>query len=371
MPRIVIVDQETRVHEALTSVLEPMGHKVRAFRTPALAAVQLRQEPPEIVIAEAENGGINLIEELREAELSTVVMLTCSLPKKDLALAALRAGAYDMFIKPLNVRDFVKSINRALSGEGGAEGGGADALPPVQPLCLVGESAAAKSLRKQADAVVRAGGRSPVLIQGPQGAGKREMVRHLHGLLKSASAPFVVISCADLDERELRQRLLEGDDRPGPAFSEASGGTLVLEAVDRLAEPLQEAIAPLIKPASKDLWIVSTSGSDLDEALAGGGFSVKFYFQISSKVVELPALKNRLEDMGTLVEEILLRSSQIPDSARSLSFEPEAVERLCAQEWGENLASLEQVVIAAVRDNPGRAVREADLVRPLRSLRGA
>lgn len=369
MSRILIVDQEIRVHEALTSVLEPMGHEVSAYRSAALALPHVKKSQPEVIIAEAENGGLEMIEKLRTAERDACFLLTCTLPRKETALQALRAGAFGLFSKPLNVKDFVTSINRALTVPEVAESVTAEETQGhEQPLCLVGQSNKAKSLRKQCEAIVASKGRTPVLIQGASGVGKRELIRHLHHRICRSGAPFVEVPCEELSTSELRERLVTADGSAGPAFLEAKGGTLVFRRVDLLSEDLQEALAPFIKPAAKETLILATSDTDLDEALAAGEFSVKFYFQISAKVVEAPALHNRGEDIPDMVDAILTSSPLVPANARHTEFTGGAIEHLRTHDWDGSLRLLERTVAAAAERANGRPVDEKHLADTLRRL---
>ncbi len=367
MANILIVDQESRLHEALSSVLKPMGHEVKSVYDAASATKEYKKAKADIVILEAELKGIELLRQIRQIEANAAVIMTTGLPRKEVAIDALRAGAFDLLLKPLNVKDFVASINRALSaGETKiapvAQAQETESSPDFQ-LSLVGNSNKADTLRKQLRSARDSKIRAPILLQGPLGSGKRELAQYLHAVKGGKAADYCEIDCKRTDHGELRSRLFDADGGPGPVFSEYSGGTILFERIECMPEALQEDLATVAKAASKDVLWVCCSDIDLDEALADGEFSMKLYFQISGKVIDVPALKERKDDIADLISAILKNSPSVPEACRSAEFSEEAIELLQKYDWPENVLELERTVAMLAMESKGERVEASNVRR--------
>lgn len=367
MARILIVDQESRLHEALTSVLKPMGHEVSSLFDGSTAIKTYRKAKPEIVILEAELSGIDLLRQIRQADEHAVVILTTALPRKEIAISALRSGAFDLLLKPLNVKDFVAAINRALSlGESqvaAVPAAGEGEAPTGFQLALVGSSIKAEALRKQLHAIRDQRLRAPVLLQGGFGSGKRELAQYLHHGKGGALERFHEIDCKALNEAEIRAQLIGEDGGLGPVFSQYSGGTIVLERIEALPESIQDELAALAKAAAKEVFWICCSDIDLDEALADGEFSMKLYFQISGKVIDVPALRDRSDDIPEMITTILRESPSVPEACRTSEFTADAIGILQNHEWPENLLELERLVALVAMESKGGRVDAAAIRR--------
>jgi transcriptional regulator of acetoin/glycerol metabolism len=248
--------------------------------------------------------------------------------------------------------------------------------------------------RRLADAATSA---VPVLLLGPSGAGKHAAAQLVHAC-SGRPGRFVAVECAGLDEARAAALLFGDGDGAGGAIAAADHGTLLLADIADLPLAVQ---APLLRVLQDrevvavgataarrvDVRVVAASRHDLEREVEGGRFRVDLYAQLAGLHVALPALRDRLEDLGTLVAAALARHA--PD--RALGLTAAAARALCEHRWPRNLQELDLAIAAAVavghgdrlgdelaeqiggaRTSPAElaAARRAELVARLREHRG-
>nr|HEX4318137.1 sigma 54-interacting transcriptional regulator [Kofleriaceae bacterium] len=206
------------------------------------------------------------------------------------------------------------------------------------------------ALRRLADA---AASNVPVLLLGPSGVGKHDAARLVHAR-SGRRGRFIVVRCAGLGDQLASATLFGDSDGPG-AFAAAHGGTLLLDDVADLPLATQGALLRVLqerevvpvgstRAQAIDVRVVAATLRDLEREVEAARFRVDLYAQLAGLRVALPPLRERLEDLGTLVASALARHS--PD--RLLGLQPSAAWALCRHRWPRNLRELDHAIAAAV-----------------------
>jgi formate hydrogenlyase transcriptional activator len=212
-------------------------------------------------------------------------------------------------------------------------------------------------------------GTSPVLLRGETGTGKERLARAVHRWSPRADHPFVTLHCTAVPAAALEAELLgyaqAEPDRPGRLLL-ANGGTLLLDAVEELPLALQAKLLRVLEagafesPGSArstrvDVRLLAATAVDLDEAVAAGRFRADLYYRLAAFPLELPALRDRLEDLGLLCQALLVEFGR-RTGKRGRFVTPEALLRLSSYEWPGNVRELANLLERAAILSPGPAL---------------
>lgn len=353
MPNILIIDPADAVREALSAVLKPMGFNVSNAATCAGALDFCKAQQIDIAMADIGAGGLELAEQVLEHNLDTLIILTDTIPAKNSALKALRAGAFDYLRKPLRVAEFVEAVQRGLAARGHEDTANlANAHSSVQfswdaCFALAGKSAAIRDLRENLLALQQSGRRPPVLIQGESGVGKLQVAEALHLVCCGHDKPFVVYNCAEKSTLEIEEDIY-GQGVGGGVLQSAKGGTLVLEYIEKIDPDLQNQLVEVFGQQTGSGWLVCLAQCDLEEEMLAGNVSTGFAYYLMDTVLSLPPLRSRMEDLEDLVNHVVKHSLAIPPQARNTQFEPAVLDLIRKTDWPNNILGLEQYVIYCV-----------------------
>ena len=248
-----------------------------------------------------------------------------------------------------------------------------------------GDSAAIRRVRRQARMAAR--GTAPVLLRGEGGVGKNPMARAIHNLSDRAERPFIAINCLAMPHELIASELLgyEGgafsdalaEGRPSK-FELADGGTLFLDEVESLPLEMQAALQQVIetdhvmrlggtRAIPIDVRIIAATSADLEERVAEGSFRSDLFYRFGVFIIDLPPLRERIEDVPILVERFLARITQKMDIAAFIT--DKALEVLSQYPWPGNVRELEQVLERAVAASTDGMIRTQDLPQAVRQGR--
>jgi DNA-binding NtrC family response regulator len=311
--------------------------------------------------------GMDTLEMLTERRPDLPVIMLTATSGIDTIVAAMRTGAVDFVVKPANPERVVVSIRNALklsslTGEvkrltRKAEGGmGFEDMiasaPIMQQVLRLGQRAAASDI--------------PVLILGESGVGKEVIARCIQGASDRSGKPFISVNCGAIPEN-LVESILFGHEkgaftgavaRSAGKFVEADGGTLFLDEVGelpldmqvKLLRALQEGEVDPVgarRPVKVDVRIISATNRDLAQRVKEGGFREDLFYRLNVFPVEMPALRERTEDVPALVDHFIARFNA-SEGTRILGASEEALKMLCAFDWPGNVRQLENSVFRAV-----------------------
>ena len=321
----LVVDDERDIRELLVLTLGRMGLRISTAANLAEARELLASNPYDLCITDMrlpDGNGIELVSEIAQHYPRTPVAMITAFGSMDLAVEALKAGAFDFVSKPVDIsvlRGLVKHALELNNAERPAPGPNAE-----QGGRLLGHSQAMDVLRTTIGKVARS--QAPVYILGESGVGKELVARTIHAQGARAAGPFVPVNCGaipgELMESEFfghRKGSFSGAraDKPG-LFQAAHGGTLFLDEVAELPLQMQVKLLRAIQEKSVravgaaneepvDVRILSATHKDLAELVEDGRFRHDLYYRINVIELKVPPLRERRQDLPELAAAVLAR----------------------------------------------------------------
>jgi two-component system response regulator AtoC len=366
---ILFVDDDRAFSTMAAAVLTREGFPVTVARSLHEARLAVAKEAPGLVFLDRrlpDGDGLEFLPELRaQIPQASVLMITAF---SDIASAvdAMRAGAADYLVKPVELTDLVMKARRAAESQRLA-----DRLQQAEAE-LVGRHRLspprAESMRRVLAMLDRiaATPRSPVLLLGETGTGKEVLARHLHRLRKVEDAPFVHVNCAALPDATFESELF-GHERG--AFTDARharrglvevahGGTLFLDEIGELPLPLQAKLLTFLDSGrfrrlgagaemASSARVVAATNRDLEQRMKSGEFREDLYFRLSTFRLDVPPLRERAEDIVPLAEDIVMDLCA-EMGRRPVLLSPAARQRLSAYSFPGNVRELRNLIERAL-----------------------
>jgi DNA-binding NtrC family response regulator len=330
--RILVVEDDANVRDAVTGALADAGHDVTELGDGRSAIERLGATSFDVVVTDVrlpKADGLAVFRAARQISPRTAVVLMTSFANATDAVAAMKQGAHDYLTKPFDPDELVIVVarlaeKRALEVEleeaRAALAGAADAE-------IVGASPAMASLLDRLSAVARSD--APVLVTGESGTGKELVARRLHARSARSAGPFVAVNCAAFPETLLEAELFGHErgaftgavKRREGRFQVASGGTLLLDEVAEMPLPAQAKLLRVLqdgtfeplgsdRPVRVDVRVVSATHRDLRRRIADGAFREDLYYRIHAVELHVPPLRERASDLPLLVTHFLRRFTQ-------------------------------------------------------------
>lgn len=378
----LIVDDERDIRELLTLTLGRMGLRIDTAANLGEARELLGRNTYDLCFTDMrlpDGNGIDLVGEISRNHPSTPVAMITAFGNIELAVEALKAGAFDFVSKPVDLTVLRGLVKHALELNN-SERAPPPPPPPEQASRLLGSSAAMDGLRETIGKVARS--QAPVYIMGESGTGKELVARTIHEQGARAPGPFIPVNCgaipAELMESEFfghKKGSFTGAhaDKLG-LFQAASGGTLFLDEVAELPLPMQVKLLRAIQEKAVrpvgaagevpvDVRILSATHKDLGELAADGRFRHDLYYRINVIELRVPPLRERTGDLAQLTTAILERlAAQHGRMAPSVS--PEAMEALGRYPFPGNVRELENILERALAMSEGHSIEIDDLYLP-------
>ena len=343
-------------------------------------------------------GGMATLAEIRQRGFATPVIVVTAAAGIDTVVKAMQAGAQDFFVKPASPERIIVGVRNAL--QMGDLKGEVDRLKKrsqgrVSFDDLIGNSAPMMAVKRMGERAARTN--IPVLILGESGVGKELIARAVHGGSDRAGKPFVAVNCGALPSNLIESILFGHEkgsftgahDKHLGKFQEAHGGTLFLDEIGELPLDMQVKLLRALqegeidpvgskRPVRVDVRIVSATNRDLADRVKQGQFREDLFYRLNVFPIEAPALRERREDIGSLVEAFISRFN-VEEGKRVAGAAPETLALLQAHDWPGNVRQLENAVYRAIvladapylqpHDFPAVSglVPPMDLMPPLRS----
>jgi DNA-binding NtrC family response regulator len=384
MTTILIVDDESHLRRLLGLVLREEGHAVLEADSVAAARARLLESDVQLVITDQKLGdgdGLAVLAYAREA--ATPVIFLTAYATVELAVAAMRAGAFDVIAKPFDPDAVKAAVRRALEHAGLVRENQllrarVTRLAPTDEL--VGDSSPMRRLRELAARVAPTD--ATVLITGETGSGKELVARAIHRRSARAAAPFVAVNCAAMAEGLLESELFghekgafTGADRARPGmFEAASGGTLFLDEAGEMSAALQAKLLRVLTDGmvtrvgsrtqrKVDVRLLVATHRDLPAQVAAGTFREDLYFRIAVVPIQVPPLRERTDDLPALAQHLLERACrELAISPRTLT--PAALAHLKSYRFPGNVRELRNLIERACILSSGPSIEPEDLLLP-------
>jgi two-component system nitrogen regulation response regulator NtrX len=386
-PDILIVDDEADIRSLIAGILGDEGFHARGAATAEEAIASLKKRRPSLVILDiwlqgSQIDGIELLELIRREHAQVPVIMISGHGTIETAVSAIRKGAYDFIEKPFKADRLILQVERAIESARLKRENEELRLRAGGPIELLGNSAAIQQVRQAIERVAPTGSR--VLITGPAGAGKEVVARLLHLRSKRASGPFVALNCATMHPGRLEVELFgteaahDGADGGGKTgtFEQAHGGTLLLDEVADMPLETQGKIVRVLQELTfervggnhrieVDVRVVASSNRDLPVDMTAGRFREDLYYRLNVVPIRVPPLRERREDIPTLLRYFVQRSAEAAGLPRR-ELGDDAVAALQAYDWPGNVRQLRNVVDWLLIMAPGDARERirADMLPP-------
>jgi two-component system response regulator AtoC len=325
-PSILVVDDDRSFRVLADSALVTEGFDVRTAASLNKARAEIDAAAPDVIILDRrlpDGDGIALLQELRDnGPLASLVIVVTAYGDIDSAVSALQSGAVDYLTKPIQVADLVVKIRKVLETRGLRDRLALATGAGTQPSEVLPRSRAMREVCAQLERVSESP-LTPVLLAGPSGAGKQYAAELLHRLTYAGrdDAPFVDVNCAALPENLVESELF-GHERG--AFTDAksthrgliemaSGGTLFLDEITELPEASQAKLLKFLdsmklrrlggqREIEVELRVIAATNREPREIVTSGGLREDLYHRLAVFRVNVPPLRERLEDIPLLAQ---------------------------------------------------------------------
>jgi two-component system response regulator AtoC len=388
MRRVLVVDDEENIRLVLRTLLKKHGYQVATSESAEDALGQLESFDPDFVLADVRmNGmtGIELCTELKaRASLATVILMS-AYGSVDLAIDAMKAGAYDYISKPFKQDEVLLALTKAEERETLRRENRALKQAMRKEQTFHGILGKSDAIHKVFATIEKVGDyKTTVLIQGESGTGKELVARALHAGSLRKDKPFVAVNCGAIPETLLESELFGHKkgaftdahaDKKG-LFAEADQGTLFLDEIGelplslqvKLLRVLQEGcIRPLgaTRDRDVDVRVIAATVRDLRREVHEKRFREDLYYRLNVLQINVPPLRDRRDDIALLVEHFIERNNgRLGTAIRDL--EPRARKLLLNYPWPGNVRELENTIERAVVLSEGDVITVGDLPERMR-----
>jgi DNA-binding NtrC family response regulator len=383
MARIFIVDDDSAMAEWVSNLCRDRGHQPFHYESSEAAIGALPGIAPQLVIADLKpekTDGFDILAECQENHPSTMVAMIVAFEFVELALKAMQSGAFDYVTRPFKGDELQYCIQRALDHQTSIRrkdvprGGGIDQYKFEN---LIGTSAKMQSIYRLIGKVAET--ESTILIQGESGTGKELVARALHSNSARQRHPFVSINCSELPDNLLESELFghkKGSfsgavmDKIG-LYEEGNNGTLFLDEIDSMSQQLQTKLLRVLQERQirqvgdtrhipVNVRSIAASNESLKAKTRNGEFREDLYFRLAVIPIDVPPLRERIEDVPLLVRSFLEKLADQTGTEQK-KMDTSAMERLVGYSWPGNVRELENAIERACALSDGGVIRASDL----------
>jgi two-component system response regulator HydG len=380
-PTILIVEDDKNNLLSLEKIFTRESFTVLSALDGKAALDIIRRQAVDVVLTDLmmpNMGGDELLQAIRAVSPETEVVLMTAFGTVGTAVDAMKMGAYDFVEKPLKRASIIKTVRMAVDKHSLVMENRSlkKRLSKFEKRALIGNS---QVFRRTVDLAVQAApSPATILVLGESGTGKELIARTIHENSNRSEQPFIAVNCAALPESIMEAELFGFErgaftgavQKRDGRFKLADKGTIFLDEVGemslsvqvKLLRVLQESeIDPLGGKTTKvDVRVVAATNQDLEEEVRRGGFREDLFYRLNVIVVNLPPLRQRLEDVPLLANHFLsLHAAR--NNKEGIGISEAALERMCSYYWPGNVRELENAMERAVVLCKGGAIRPEDL----------
>lgn len=378
--QILVVDDERAIHQVMAAKLRKSGYMVEEACDGKEALEHLRDGDFEVVICDINMPGMSGVEVMRKAQeigVDATFLFMTAFASVDTAVEAMKLGAFDYLVKPVNSEELLHQVGRIIDMRGLRSENRllrSIVLGDQDKRCQLTSPAMEEIKRLVAKVAVT---NSTVLITGESGTGKGVLARSIHWQSLRAAAPLIPVNCgaipADLMESVLfghvKGAFTGADKTTKGLFAAADKGTIFLDEIGELPLALQVKLLHVIeeqefrpvgseKSRRVDVRIIAATNRDLEALVANGQFRADLFFRLNMIHITVPPLRERREDIRSLIRYFLARGE---DQSRQMSIDPEAEAILMAYDWPGNAREVENVIGRALILSDGERIATADI----------
>ena len=391
MAKLLVIDDEEIIRFSIVQVFTGSNIEILGAETAEEGLRLAEEESPDVVLLDIRLGnrsGLDVFHDLRRLNPKSLIIFMTGHGTTDTAIEAMKLGAYDYLVKPLDADQLEQVVNQAMAisrlmnvpaivEEGDR--------PEDKPDRLIGSGAAMQTVCKQIGRVAPQD--VNVLILGESGTGKELVARAIYHHSRRNQAPFLAINCAAIPESLLESELFGhekgaftgAERRRIGKFEQSHGGTLLLDEIGDMAPGTQAKILRLLQEKSferlggsealtADVRIIAATNQDLDALIERGRFRKDLYYRLRGVTIRLPPLRERREDIAELAYYFLFRyNRQLGTAVQSIA--PETMGLLEEYNWPGNVRELQSVIREALITSAGSTIIHEFLPAELRRER--
>jgi two-component system nitrogen regulation response regulator NtrX len=361
MGDILITDDERDIRELISDILKDEGFTTRLAGTSDECMAQIDKAVPALMILDiwlkdSRMDGIDILKQVKRDHPEVPVVIISGHGNIEIAVAAIKQGAYDFIEKPFKIDQLMVVIRRAMETSRLRRENIELRRTDAAPTEMLGESAAFRTLISQLEKVTKSNGR--VMLTGESGSGKETAACYIHINSDRGDMPFVSVNCASIEpdrmEEVLFGRETEGRGVEPGLLEEANGGVIYFDGVAEMSLGTQSKLLRVlvdqkfqrvggVDKVQVDVRVISSTNKDLQVEIEAGTFRQELYHRLNVVPIHVPSLEERREDIPLLAAHFIEELNQSQGlGARSLSDEAAALLQTMA--WPGNARQLKNVM---------------------------
>ena len=382
MQPILIVDDEVEMRIAMSETLKHCGYSVELSHNALDAIKKFKNNGYSLIITDMtmpKRSGLELLKDIKAIDPIKPVIMVTAYGTIETAVEAMKHGAFDFIVKPFNFETFTFVVERALTYK--PDPGILESQKSIDHDTkweTVTQNENMMKLLKVAKNVARS--KATVMIQSESGTGKELLARFIHQHSERESRSFVPINCAALPDTLLESELFgykkgaftgANQDHRGK-FEQANGGTILLDEISEMALPLQAKLLRVLQehevdkvggkePIPIDVRVVATTNRNILKLVEEGKFREDLYFRLNVIPLSLPPLRDRKDDIPSLVNHFLAKHSKLNNRSQP-QITHETLNVLMNYNWRGNVRELENVIERALLLADGESVKPSNLL---------
>lgn len=362
MAKILVIDDERSIRNTIKEILEYENHQVLSAVDGSEGLSLMEQSTFDVILCDIkmpEMDGMEVLEKASKITDSPIIMISGH-GNIDIAVEAIKMGAFDYIAKPLDLNRLLVTIRNAMDKKNLVAETRTLRKKVAKKYTMIGESEPMVQLKEMIEKVAPTNAR--VLITGENGTGKELVARALFEGSERLKKPFIEVNCAAIPSELIESQLFGHEkgsftsaikQRKGD-FELAHGGTLFLDEIGDMSLSAQAKVLRALqenkitrvggeKEITVDVRIIAATNKNLKEEIANGRFREDLYHRLSVILLEVVSLKDRREDIPLLIEHFLQQSSEA-QGKKAPEISGEAIEALQTHNWSGNIRELRNVV---------------------------
>lgn len=376
-PTIWVVDDDSSIRWVLSRTLRAEGFFVQDFETAEAVLIALKKNQPDVLMTDIRmpgKSGLELSNIVREQHGEIPCIIMTAHTDLESALSSYQSGAFEYLPKPFDLDDASRLVKRALEKNGTP----AEREDSAQDVDIIGEAPAMQEVFRAIGRLAKSN--INAMVCGESGTGKELVANALHFHSPRAQNPFVAINIAAIPADRLELELFGHEQTESQSglvgrFEQADGGTLLLDEIGEMNADLQTRLLRVLSDnkfyrvsgkdlVSVDVRIIASTNQNIEQQVEQGKFREDLYHRLNVIRIDLPPLRDRLEDVPLLANKFLRDiANELQVEIKQLS--PEALSKLMQYGWPGNVRELENICRWITVMAPAKIVRTEDLPRDI------
>ena len=361
MNDILIVDDEKDIRDLIAEILKDEGFKVRVAGNSEVCLKEIDSNPPAVLLLDiwlkdSEMDGIDILKATKRNNPDIPILIISGHGNIEIAVAAIKQGAYDFVEKPFNTDQLLVVVKRAFEKSKLLRENLSLRKGSIDKEFLVGQSGTFKSMQSQLEKVSSSNAR--VMLSGEAGSGKEVAARIIHNNSTRSSAPFTVINCSS-SELEGFDEILFGVEKDDKVFlqgllEKAKGGTVLFDEISELPIVIQKQLLNCLNDQSFvrkngkskvkiDFRVISSTNKNLGSLIEENKFSNELYHRLNVIPIRIPSLEDRREDIPLLINHFVSQFN-VEQGLPVREVSADALAFLQTMQWPGNIRQLRNLI---------------------------